>query len=632
MGKHTSRRTRQVTRSGHTFNISKTAVRKGATGATVVTAAAAVTASLALGPGAANAAASNELKDAAAALHTWATAGQDQAVDALGIKSGGHLGGVALGPNYLLDQIRAIVNSALPGASLGDAVVDQIVVRILNELGLAPGHELAIAILPGAAVAVPIGEGTSATAISILGVALATDGITKIFDDIWNLGVDDVLGGLIDDGLLDGLGLPGIGDLLDVPTLGELIETVTQGEVTRADLPADQVFCLGGFAYANSGSAGTCVNVAALIDGRYNKPTGEVQLGLTNPLSVLNYLVDPMSLLPVVGNALTGQPIYLLKDFARVSVNGPDYLAALTSSYGFEALPGGAPITVNWLGSSVQLFPETAAVHGTGGLIPGLGTPSPFVNYLSMPKVAFGLPTDISQIIPSVDFSKFNIFDLYTVDGWSTNGLLQGNLPKGQVGPMLQLLGQLGNILQTLTSVSGTSASGQARSGTDTSLMKAKVGEHGAVTLWPVNKEKTGATKNVSALKRGVVKEDTEESAEDTEAGSDKPEDDPRPKTPFERTSPRKTPPSGGPGSDSSDSEEGEDSARTPGDGGRHTPKLGGGVKIPKLGGGGRILPGGDRNDTPPSKDKSDDSTTDADPPAATQSKRPRPKLRLSVG
>ncbi len=459
MGKHNARRTRTVTRSGFSFTVSGSTVRKGATGATVLTATAAVGASLALQPGVAQAEVP-AITEALAGIHTEGTRIGDSLVEALGIESGGYLGGVALGPDYLLDQITGIINRILPG--LPTDVVNAIVNRVLSELGLAPGHELAIAILPGAAVAIPIGDGTSTTAISILGVALATDGITQIFDDLWDLDVEDIFASLIPGGGVIGdiIGdlFPGIGDIVDFPTLGELIEELTNGEITRASLPADQVFCLGGFAFANSGSAGSCVNIAALIDGRYNKPSGEVQLGLTNPLSVLTYLTDPAQLGAIVGNALSGQPIYLLKDFGRLSFNGPDYLAALTSSYGFETVANGAPVTVNWLGSTVGLFPGIAKVHGDGGLvgqlIPGLEAPD-FVNYLSLPSVAFGTPTGFADLIPSLSFSAFNILDFYTITPWSTDGLLSGQFPSLTQGPMVEMLSNLGDLLGVLSDLGG---------------------------------------------------------------------------------------------------------------------------------------------------------------------------------
>lgn len=470
MGKHNARRTRTVTRSGFSFNVSGSTVRKGATGATVLTATAAVGASLALGPGAGVADAGvPAITDALAGIHTEGTRIGDSLVEALGIESGGYLGGVALGPQYLRDQITGL----LSGLGLPVEILDPIVDWVLDELGLTPGHELAISILPGAAVAIPIGEGTSATAISILGVAMATDGITQIFDDLWDLEVDDILGGLLGGGILGGL-LGDIlddleidlGDLLDLPTLGDVITTISGGEITRESLPADQVFCLGGFAFANSGSAGSCVNIAALIDGRYNKPTGEVQLGLTNPLSILTYLTDPTQLGAIVGNALSGQPIYLLKDFGRLSFNGPDYLAALTSSYGFETVANGAPITVNWLGSTVGLFPGIAKVHGDGGLvgqlIPGFDAPD-FVNYLSLPSVAFGTPTGFADLIPSLGFSAFNILDLYTISPWNTNDLFNGQFPSLTEGPMVQILSNLGDLLGALSDLGGLLPTGLAQ-------------------------------------------------------------------------------------------------------------------------------------------------------------------------
>ena len=417
MGKHTSRRTETVTRSGNSFNVSGASVRKGATGATVLTATAAVTASLAFGNGVAQAEVP-QVTDALAGLHGQGTALQDQLADALGLQSGGHLGGLAAGPNFLTQQVLKVIPDDLDKLDLKTKITDY--VQSLT------GHELAIAILPGAAVAIPLGQGTSATAISVFGMAAATDGITKTFDDLWAVVV-----------------IPGasLGPIQLWPAL-KLGDILSWAAISRDDLPGDLVFCMGALAYANSGTAGSCLNVAALLDVRYDKPDGELQLGLTNPLSVITYLTDPGQLLPVIGNALTGQPIYLLKDFARLNLNGPENIG-LTSSYGFATGRNGAPVSLSWLGAEVGLFPGVTHPWGTGGW---LASSPEFVNYLSLPSFGFAMPTDLSSLIPSLSFSDYNVLDLFTFTAWNTNGLLQGELPGIEQGDFLKLLGLAGSV------------------------------------------------------------------------------------------------------------------------------------------------------------------------------------------
>lgn len=436
MGKHASRRVETVTRSGATFNVSGAAVRKGATSATVLTATAAVTASLAFGQGQAQAAIP-QVTEAFAGIHTEATRLTDQLVDALGIESGSYLGGVALGPNYLIDQVTGLMVSVLEpilGDLIGEEELGALVDSVLAALGIEFGHELAIAILPGTAIAIPLGEGTSATAISILGAAVATDGVDALIDKVLGTTLSDIVD------------IPGLPDvvvdflqlLIEISEFNPSVDDLLPDQITD-NLPGDIVFCLGALALANSGSAGSCLNVAATLDARYNKKNGEVQLGLTNPLSALTYLTDPGQLMPVIGNALTGQPIYLLKDFVRLSLNGPEFLG-LTSSYGFETVPNGAPVTASWLGSSVGLFPGITQPWGTGGW---LASSPEFVNYLSLPSfdLGFASPQGLTDLIPSLGFSAFNVLDMFTIGAWNTSNLLNGGFPTIEQGPFLQILG-----------------------------------------------------------------------------------------------------------------------------------------------------------------------------------------------
>ncbi|MGX7695189.1 hypothetical protein [Gordonia polyisoprenivorans] len=135
-------------------------------GATALAASATLTAGLAFGDGQAQASIP-QVTSGLASIHDWSTATLDEVIAALGIESQGIAGGVALGPNYLIDQLARLLG--VDPALISDG---------LATLGVEFGNELAIAVLPGVAAAIPLGAGTSAAALSILGVALATDGIT----------------------------------------------------------------------------------------------------------------------------------------------------------------------------------------------------------------------------------------------------------------------------------------------------------------------------------------------------------------------------------------------------------------------------------------------------------------------
>lgn len=354
MGKHSTNRA--------------TTSRRVAAGVTAIAATTALTAGIAFGQGQANAT-NPQVTDGLATIHGFSTKQLDALIDALGIESQGIAGGQVFGPNYLVDELAELLN-----------VNPSVIKGLLNTLGIDFGHETAIAILPGLALAIPLGEDSSAAALSILGIAAATDGVTKLVDGAWNVAL-----------------IPG------GPTVGQLLGLAG---IDREDLPDDTTFCLGVFAAANSGTAGSCLNVLATFDARYNKLDGEVQLGLTNPLSVITLLTEPERLLTALANVITGDPIYLTKDFARLALNGPENLA-LTSDYGYEL-----PVTISWLGSQLVLFPGTAKTQGVNG-------PS-FVNYLSIPQVNFAAPTNLSQIIPTLNVPAFNVVDLFTIPAFNT--------------------------------------------------------------------------------------------------------------------------------------------------------------------------------------------------------------------
>lgn len=251
------------------------ATRRVALGATALAASATLTAGLAFGDGQAQASIP-QVTSGLASIHDWSTATLDEAIAALGIESQGIAGGVALGPNYLIQQLTDLLN--VPGLDAEE------IEEILSLVGINFGNELAIALLPGVAAAIPLGAGSSAAALSILGVALATDGVTNISNSIWDY------------------------ELLGLIPVAPILEAFG---IDRADLPDDTVFCLGALAAANSKTAGSCLNIAATFDARYIKvadgqQSGEVQLALTNPLSVLTLLTDQDQLLDILAQAITG--------------------------------------------------------------------------------------------------------------------------------------------------------------------------------------------------------------------------------------------------------------------------------------------------------------------------------------
>ncbi|MFT4125631.1 MAG: hypothetical protein QM662_05315, partial [Gordonia sp. (in: high G+C Gram-positive bacteria)] len=184
-------------------------------------------------------------------------------------------------------------------------------------------------------------------------------------------------------------------------------------------LPEDVVFCFGGLAVANSSTAGSCANIAGTLDFRYNKPDGRVELALTNPLTLITMLGDQDAMITYLteqaGDVLLGNPIYLTKDIARLTFNGTSELLALTSDYGYAA--DAAPITIGWLGSTLVIFPGTFNGHADD---------EEYVNYLSSPEFTFGTPTGLTDLIPTLNVSPFNVFDLFDIPGIDTTDLTSG--------------------------------------------------------------------------------------------------------------------------------------------------------------------------------------------------------------
>ncbi len=185
---------------------------------------------------------------------------------------------------------------------------------------------------------------------------------------------------------------------LDVTVLGETITTIpgVQG-----------VGCYGGLTGAYADGVGACANVLGTFDFRWQQPNGELQFALTDPTALI---ADPGGVLGGLGadvlegllaGILSGSGIdfdsdwmSLSKDFARLSIGG-DYdlfsgnFLRLTSDYGFTA-----PITVDWLGSTVTFRP---LVEVNGELRP---------NRLGLPVIEFG-QLDTGELVPVIRIPSY---------------------------------------------------------------------------------------------------------------------------------------------------------------------------------------------------------------------------------
>ncbi|MGW5523834.1 hypothetical protein [Gordonia sp. NPDC003950] len=364
--------------------------RRAAVGAAALTASAALTAGLAFGDGQAQAA-NPQVTSGLASIHDQTTALLNQIIAQLGIESTSALGGVSLDPagevrDLIEDGFDSLPLSVQAALSVLGVGVDDILEYYDSRLG----NSTTIAILPGLAAGAALGGDNTTFALAILGLAAATAGV----NDLENYLPQDVIDAIN--------GVPGVGPLIITG-----IESL---------LPEDVIFCFGGLAVANSSTAGSCANIAATVDLRYDKPDGRVELALTNPLSALSLLTDTDQLTQIVLNALTGEPIYLTKDFARLTLNGAGSGVALTSSYGYTG-----PVTIGWLGSSLVLFPGAFKAHGDP-----LGLGVDFVNYLSLPTFSFGTPSSALQLIPTFDVPAFNVLDLFDIPAFNTGDWLSG--------------------------------------------------------------------------------------------------------------------------------------------------------------------------------------------------------------
>lgn len=176
--------------------------------------------------------------------------------------------------------------------------------------------------------------------------------------------------------------------------------------VTLPSIPAvKSVGCYGGLAVAYAQDVGACANVLGIFDVKFDQlqRIPQVQFGLTDPSAVL---VDPNGVLDkVLRDVFAGRTPTLSKDVVRLSLGG-DSLIALTSEYGLSA-----PVTLDWLGSTVTFFPTTG--------INGVQRP----NRLALPQIAFGT-LDSGKIVPVLTVPRSTFpFGLAPVGPFTTAGV-----------------------------------------------------------------------------------------------------------------------------------------------------------------------------------------------------------------
>ncbi|WHU48218.1 hypothetical protein QNM97_04220 [Gordonia sp. L191] len=153
---------------------------------------------------------------------------------------------------------------------------------------------------------------------------------------------------------------------------------------TGTSIPSiKNVSCYGVLTAAYAENVGACANVLGTFDFKLDQLQSipQVQFALTDPTAVV---FNPAQVLTTaLGKFVAGQGFTLSKDFTRLSLGG-DSLLALTSDYGLSA-----PITVNWLGSTITIYP-TATINGAAR-----------PNMLALPQIVTG-NLDTSQIIPII--------------------------------------------------------------------------------------------------------------------------------------------------------------------------------------------------------------------------------------
>ncbi|MGW5522464.1 hypothetical protein [Gordonia sp. NPDC003950] len=276
-------------------------------------------------------------------------------------------------------------------------------------------------------------------------------------------------------------------------------------------LPAIQhVSCYGVLTAAYAEKVGACANALGTFDFKLDQlqDIPQVQFALTDPSAML---FDPAdTLTKALQGLFNGTGFTLSKDFVRLSLGG-DSLLALTSDYGLSA-----PVTVNWLGSTITIFPTTTI---NGSVRP---------NRLALPTIALG-DLDTDQIIPIISIPKstfpFGLQPLgpYTTGSTSTSSLVSARtLASTSTTPSAGLLrsasisetddedSESDSDTTTTTSPSTTSSSATATSGSAASSSSSSSSSSKTSTS-------TSRSTNVTA---------STESTDDTDQADDSDDDD----------------------------------------------------------------------------------------------------------
>ncbi|MDL9936555.1 hypothetical protein QSJ18_07355 [Gordonia sp. ABSL1-1] len=224
-------------------------------------------------------------------------------------------------------------------------------------------------------------KGGQATAIAYLPVSVATAGASD-----GRTAVSFALVGMANAWTTDEIPVTILGDNTIGPGAG----------LSLGSIPAVRsVGCYGGLTGAYAEGVGACGNVLGTFDFRWNAVNNEVQFGLTNPLGLLD---DPTGVFgEIISDLLSGQPLSLSPDLARLSIGGDYSLISgnflrLTSDYGFTR-----EVTIGWLGQELVLFP-TVDINGDPDR----------PNYMGFPVFKAG-ELDTSQIVPVFDIPDFDI-------------------------------------------------------------------------------------------------------------------------------------------------------------------------------------------------------------------------------
>nr|EMP12418.2 hypothetical protein ISGA_3079 [Gordonia sp. NB41Y] len=182
------------------------------------------------------------------------------------------------------------------------------------------------------------------------------------------------------------------------------VEIFTLPLAGDAGLPAIQhVSCYGGLAVGYAEKVGACANVLGTFDFKFDQLQSipQVQFALTDPTAIL---ADPADTLAgALDGLFNGRGLSLSKDVVRLSLGGSSIIA-LTSDYGISE-----PVTIDWLGSRITLFP-TANINGADR-----------PNRLALPTIDLG-DFDSTQILPVTSIPEIEFpFGLPTVGPFTSS-------------------------------------------------------------------------------------------------------------------------------------------------------------------------------------------------------------------